>query len=211
VRRLLVALLVLVTLLVVADRVAAVAAERVVAERIQADQHLSHRPDVTIRGFPFLTQLVSGHYDRVDLSVHGLHSGSLVVSRVVAHLSGVDLPLSDVVRQQVRRVAVAHATAEVDLDYAEVNRLLAGKHLRLGAGADGRVHVTATAAGIDIGGDVPLTVQNSALLLALPAGQSVQIPLPGLPFGIRLVSARAESGGIVVRCSAEGLVVRPLK
>src|SRR3954466_14222494 len=137
-RRLGLVLVLLVVLVAVADRARAFAAERAVAIRIQQDQSLAVRPDVSIPGIPFLTQLFDGHYERVDITVHDLRRGSLDISRAVAHLHGVDVPFSDVVHQNVHRIVVDRATAEVDLDYADVNTLLSDKHLRLSEGAGGR-------------------------------------------------------------------------
>ena len=212
-RRLILSLVLVVGLVALADRLAAFAAERTVAQRIQDDQSLAVRPGVTIAGFPFLTQLFRGHYERVDVSVRNLRRGSLDISKVVAHLRDVDVPFSSVVHQHVKRIVVSRATAEVDLDYADVNTMLADKHVRLSDGAEGKVHVAASAtvgsAGVHVDGDFPLTVQDSALVIALPAGQSVQIPLPSLPFGIKLQSATAESGGIVIRCSTSTFILRP--
>src|SRR3954454_22439813 len=208
VRRFGLVLLVLVGLLALADRLGAVAAERVVAKRIQVDQSLAVRPDVSIASFPFLTQMVDGHYERVDVSVHDVRRGPLLVSRVVAHLYGVGLPFTDVVHQEVDRIVVDRATGEIDLDYADLNRLLSDKHLRLSEGTGGRVHVTASAGAATVDADFPLTVQGSAVVIALPAGISVQIPLPGMPFGITLKSAHADGDGIVVRCATSGFVLR---
>ena len=50
-------LVLLVVLLVVADRLAARVAGQVVADRIKASQHLTTTPKVSVKGFPFLTQL----------------------------------------------------------------------------------------------------------------------------------------------------------
>jgi len=207
-RRLGLVLVLLVGLLALADRLGAFAAERVVAIRIQEDQHLAVRPDVSIKGFPFLTQLARGHYEHVDVTVHDLQRGPLHVSRAVAHMYGADVPFSAVVHQQVDRIVIDRATAEIDLDYSDVNRMLAGKHLRLSRGSGGRVHVTASAGSASVDADFPLTVRGSDLDIALPAGISVQIPLPGMPFGITLKSATATGQGIVVRCATSGFVLR---
>jgi hypothetical protein len=212
-RRLVLTLVVLVGLLALADRAGAFAAQRVVAERIQQDESLAVRPTVSITGFPFLTQLVEGHYNRVDVSVSHLRRGLLTISRVVAHLSDVDVPFSAVVHQHVKRITVSRATAEVDLDFSDINAMLGSKHLRMSPGREGRVHVAASVSvgstGVHVDGDFPLTVQGSSLMVALPGGQSVQVPLPSLPFGIRLQSAKADSAGIVVLCSTSTFVIRP--
>jgi hypothetical protein len=212
-RRVLLVVVLLVGVLALADRAGATAAERVVAKRIQSDQQLGVQPDVTITGFPFLTQMFRGRYDKVDVAVHDLQRGSLHVSEVVAHLYDVEVPFSDVIHQKVTRIVVSHATAEIHLDYSDVNEMLGTKHLTFSQGTGGRVHVRAgaSAAGVSlhVDGDFPLTVQGSALVVALPGGLTAQIPLPGMPFDIRLLSARAESGGIVIRCATSAFVIRP--
>src|SRR5436190_16668275 len=123
-RRLLLVLVLLVGGLAVLDRVAALAAERVVSERIQQNAGLASRPDVSIGGFPFLTQAADGTYDDVTVTVHGVRRGDLVVDTIRAHMTGVTVPASDVVRQRVNRVHIAHARAEILLTYDDVNKLL---------------------------------------------------------------------------------------
>jgi len=208
VRRIGLVVVLLLGLLALADRLGAFAAERVVAQRIQVDQLLAVRPDVTIDGIPFLTQLAGGHYERVDVTVRDLRRGSLDISDVMAHLYGVDVPFTDVVHQRVDRIVVDRATGEVDLDYVDVNEVLSDQHLNLSDGAGGQVHVTATAGPETVDGDFPLTVRGSSLVIHLPAGISAQIPLPRLPFGITLMSARAGADGIVVRCATSGFILR---
>lgn len=74
-RRLLITVLVLLVLLiaglVVADRVAASTAERIIGERVAeqvANQNAtSEQPEVTIEGVPFLTQVVAGNYHEIQI------------------------------------------------------------------------------------------------------------------------------------------------
>jgi hypothetical protein len=208
-RRLLISLVVIVGLLVVADRVALTAAERNVANRIQVEQHLSSRPDVTIRGFPFLTQLVAGDYHDVDVTVHGLHAGSLAVSRLTAHLHGVHVSFGDVIAQHVKRVPIDRADAEVVLTYADLDTFLSGRGIQLSPAGSGAVTVTATVAGVTAHGTARVSVRGDAVELT-PTGNlpAVEIPLPGLPFHVRLESVQATTKGLVVRGAAEGLVLR---
>src|SRR4051794_36980190 len=123
-RRLLLVLVLLVGALAVLDRVAALAAERVVSERIQQNEGLASRPDVSIGGFPFLTQAADGEYDDVTVTVHGVRRGDLVIDTIRAHMTGVTVPASDVVRQRVNRIHIRHATAEILLRYADLNRAI---------------------------------------------------------------------------------------
>ena len=68
---LVVLLLVLGGLLVVADRVAAGVAERAVADQVNqevAKQDIrASAPEVTVGGFPFLTQVLAGRYDSISI------------------------------------------------------------------------------------------------------------------------------------------------
>jgi hypothetical protein len=209
VRRLVVVLLLLVAVLAVLDRVGADAAERAVAERIQRDQGLAVRPDVSIHGFPFMTQLIAGDYDEVDVTVHELGTAGVVhVSRLTAHLFRTHVPFGDVVEQDVERIPVDRATADVVVDFGALNDFLAGRQVTLSA-ADGRqVHVEATVAGAEVSTDVAVTVERTALLLSLPGGAEVRMPLPQLPFGVRLESVGVEHDGLVVTGSARDLVLR---
>lgn len=73
-------------LLVVVDRVGDFAAERVAADTLQSSQGLDQPPHVSIEGFPFLHQFVTGRYERVRLSAERVPVGSapnsLTLSRV---------------------------------------------------------------------------------------------------------------------------------
>jgi hypothetical protein len=73
-RTVLILLFVLLILLVVADRAGAVLAQRELAAQAQKQLTAqgvttSGQPSVHIHGFPFLTQVAAGHYDRIDIQV----------------------------------------------------------------------------------------------------------------------------------------------
>jgi hypothetical protein len=192
VRRLLVVLLVVVGLLVALDRVAVLAAERVVATRIQTDQSLPERPDVSIGGFPFLTQAIAGRYGSVTLTVHDLHRTVVPVHTLTVHLTGVHVPLSSVIRGHVSSVPVDRASASVLLN------------------GDVMVKASATVAGFTVGGSLRahVEVKGSDLVIAVN-GLDLTIPLAGLPFRIALVGAKATKAGVVVTGTAAGLVLHP--
>jgi hypothetical protein len=100
-RILLVCGLLLIVLLVVVDRVGLIIAERELGN--QARKQLSSEdiattgnPSVSIAGFPFLTQVLSGHYDKINIVVHdptshGVHLDSLNVTA-----TGVNAPTNTV-------------------------------------------------------------------------------------------------------------------
>jgi len=69
VKALIISLVVLLGLLVVADRVTVNIAEQKVAEQIARQGGLDGTPAVDITGFPFLTQAIAGHYDDIRIAL----------------------------------------------------------------------------------------------------------------------------------------------
>lgn len=211
-KRLLLGLALAVAVLVFVDRMAVIAAEHEVAKRVQQEQGLTESPDVSIGGFPFLSQAIAGHYDDVTLTLHDLRRGPVPVSRLTAKLSGVRVPLSDVIGQHLGRVPVDRASADVLLTYTAINDWLGTRHLTVGPGPGGEVRVSASAdvAGHQVGASAAgrLAVSKDAVQITAGSGFDFEIPLPGLPFRIRLITARSTQDGIVIAASAEGLVLR---
>lgn len=157
-------LLVLAGLLVVADRLAAGAAERAIAD--QVEQEVAKRdvssasPKVDVTGFPFLTQVLTGRYQHI----------SIVLTDVRGKVRGdtVDVPRLDVDVRDVRasldtlRSRQGDVTAEtVDgrgtITYDSLAKLLDRPGLKLGE-QNGKLAVTAP---VDVLG-VRLTVHGTA-------------------------------------------------
>jgi hypothetical protein len=196
-RRLVVSLLVLVALLVVADRVTLWAAQRDVAERLQADAHLRSTPAVSIHGFPFLTQLISGNYDDVDVDLHGLDADGLRLSRLSVQVHGAHVSLADVISQTRSRIRVDRANAQLLVTYADLD---AFARSRTGFAPSASL-TRATVHGVSVAGGDEIVLHTSL--------GSVPITIAGLPFGIRLTSAKATQAGVVVSGVAAGLALRP--
>lgn len=68
-RILLIVVVILGGLFVVADRVAVYFAEDEAASRLKTTENLASTPDVSIKGFPFLTQAASGELDDVEVGI----------------------------------------------------------------------------------------------------------------------------------------------
>src|SRR4051794_19674669 len=112
-RRLLIAGAVLLVLLFVGDRVAAAVAGHAVAVRLQSSEDLATRPTVKIRGVPFLTQAMSGHYDEMDVTAEGVHRAGVDATRVDAKLYGVSVGAGAALSGSVQQVPVERLTATV--------------------------------------------------------------------------------------------------
>ncbi|MBV9098999.1 MAG: DUF2993 domain-containing protein [Frankiaceae bacterium] len=212
-RRLLIAVVVLVAVLVVLDRVAVKAADDVVAARIQAQEHLQSQPSVSIGGFPFLTQAIGGKYDDVTLTVHHFDRSVVPVDTISVELRGVHVPLGAVFSQHLSSVPVDSATARVLLSYGDLNGYLRGKGVSVASAGGDRVRISGsvTVAGqtLSASGTATIEVQSDSLLLRAANSVSVAVPLAGLPFGISLRSATATNRGIQVTATAQELVLQP--
>jgi LmeA-like phospholipid-binding len=64
----LITVIVILVLLVVSDRVANAFAENQMASQVQSSLALSGKPNVTIQGFPFWTQLIAKDFNTVDIT-----------------------------------------------------------------------------------------------------------------------------------------------
>jgi hypothetical protein len=198
---------VLLILAVVADRVAVSYAERQVAVAIRNGEALSTSPDVSIHGFPFLTQFVRGRYRRVDISVQGLTKGGLTVDRVDAHLHGVRVGFWDVVHQRVHTVTINRIDGSVLVNYPEL--AAAVRHgVTYGYARPGVVRVGTGPAGPAV--DARVSLRGGAIVIAPVAGVlgGAHLPLPRLPFQMQLESVSVTPQGVRVAATARSVTVR---
>ena len=79
---------VLLVLAVIVDRVAVKLAENEVADQIKSSG-FPVKPSVTIRGFPFLTQVAGKNFRQIDISARHVREGALEIASVKAAMHGV--------------------------------------------------------------------------------------------------------------------------
>src|SRR3569833_498606 len=84
----LIVVLVLAGLAVVGDRVAAAYAENRIASEIQKEG-FGARPDVTIHGFPFLTQVLDRHFPHAHMTARNIREGPVTISRIAGDVRDV--------------------------------------------------------------------------------------------------------------------------
>lgn len=75
--------------LAIADRVAENIASNLIAQQLSNQLRLSQRPKVNIAGFPFLTQVASGTYQEIDISIPSFTAVSATVDDLAATAKGV--------------------------------------------------------------------------------------------------------------------------
>jgi hypothetical protein len=212
-RRLLIVVVVIVALLVALDRIGDVVAERLAADTIQSNQHLPNRPDVNITGFPFLSQLATGDFDKVivtgtDVPIRG---GS-----VHLHLSTIQVTLHQLhIARDLSSVRAKVADAVATMSYAELGRALGGVRLRY-AGNDRIVaSKSISIGGHTISGSVSARVRvandtltfgqtrvshvNGLIAQAIALLQkvfAVHLPLGGIPFEVQVRSLHVDKTGL---------------
>lgn len=227
-RRLLTALVIVLVLLLAADRITVVVASRTVAARLRASAGLTQDPTVDITGFPFLTQAISGRYERVTVRAGALTRGGVRLSRLDVALSGARIPLSDALSGQVASVPVDGLLATAVVTYADVASVgkLAGVTVTP-AGAGVKVTARLTVLGQSVTASTESTVrldgrsivitarkvtvlgQSSGLLNSALAGRlDLRVPIGTLPYGLALTGVHATGEGLVLDARSGPTVIR---
>jgi hypothetical protein len=221
VRAFLVVVVVLLLAAVGADRVA----ERVATDRAETRlaAHGVQNPQVSVGGFPFLTQLAARHFDSVTMSGDAVTSsrGSARDLTVVAH---------DVTLPQGGHATAGSVRGAGLVTYAEVLRRSGAQDVTLSAASGGRVRMRGTATvlgqslpvaavgrvraagrslrvvptGFEVNG---ASVNSASLLDALGARFTLVYRLTGLPAGLRVDSVTATATGFRVVVTGHDVTV----
>lgn len=230
------ALLVVVVILVVlglgialADRILAGLAEHKASEYLT--EPFGHPPSVRVHGAPFLTQALRGRYRDVEVAGGGLQIGEMAGATLNARLSNIYLPPRDLLTGRATELPCERVEGRLVLPYGELARVGRVPGLSL-TYQDGRLIASASlpVPGISqlarVSGQARLTVDGAAVWLRVSglsvAGISltalvirqllprmnVPIPLPPLPWGLRLEELRPSEAGLVVTGSAAAVVFR---
>jgi hypothetical protein len=125
-RRLVIALVVLVGLFVAVDFGSAALAESAVSRQMREQIGLVDDPSVRINGFPFLTQAIAGRYSSVDVTASRIRLGKLQELNVSAQLRDVKAPLSMLLGSGPKTLEVGEAEGTVQVSAADVERLVDG-------------------------------------------------------------------------------------
>ncbi|MBA2947299.1 LmeA family phospholipid-binding protein [Streptomyces himalayensis] len=196
-------------LFVIADRVAVGFAEDEAANRLRTSEGLDSTPDVSINGFPFLTQLTSGEFDDVEIGIkdfeastgsggNGGDSGadSIRIAELNARLRGV------VFSGDYSSATADSASGTALISYDELLKAaqvepvqvipgLTAKVTGLSDGGNGKIKVGIELTGSLLGNDV--SERLSVLSSVKVDGDTVSVDadvLPDLPFSVAEESVR---------------------
>ncbi len=213
-RRWVIAVVVIVAVLVGLDFAARAVAESVLASKIE-QQGLTSRPDVTIDGFPFLTQVASKDFRRVTVTASNVPAGPVTITTIDATASGIRLSsyafssgtisslsgtafitfasLGNTLATRFGTLGSLLKGAGLQLTYAGPDEVRATLDLLVTSGsATWRVtRLTGNALTVSLVGsnDLPATVVDSI--------QNLTLQLPKLPLGLTLNSIAVTPSGVV--------------
>ncbi|WP_250447662.1 DUF2993 domain-containing protein [Actinotalea sp. C106] len=201
----------------VADGFARGEAEDRVAEELRAGlDGLDETPEVTIGGFPFLTQYLAGRISTVHATAQELTVEGVPLQDVVVDLEGVttESPITAEDAHMTAHVPLAGVLDAVDLplEVAILDGSLTATAEVFGLPLD--AVLVPRADGRSIGIDIETFTLAGATIAAedLPAGISGQldaiaIPLDGLPEGIELTEVVVEGDGFAVEAAGTDVVL----
>ncbi|GAA0413469.1 hypothetical protein GCM10010357_38300 [Streptomyces luteireticuli] len=131
--------------LVLADRCAAMYAEKKAQQELQKQLHLAAAPQVDIHGFPFLTQVLDKRLERVDVTVPHVAADRVSLAKVRASAS--DIRLTGDLPRDIRGAVIGDLDGEAELSFDDMNRELAASEVKFSrlddssVSADGKLTV----------------------------------------------------------------------
>jgi hypothetical protein len=215
-RNTIIALLVLIVVLVAIDRLAAFYVQGRIASQIQ-DEGFSSKPDVSIKGFPFLTQVIGRHFQDIQISSRKVKAGPVEIQNINAELSNVHL------NSGFSGGTVGHLSGAGVIAFGSLSNAigsLAGGQLGSLVGAAGltlkpvgshkvkasiNLLVTSGSATWRVtrvsGSEIKVHLVSSS---GLPGGllssiSNISVPIPKLPLGMQIQSVTVTPTGISVR------------
>ncbi|MFD0315876.1 LmeA family phospholipid-binding protein [Streptomyces flavalbus] len=156
-------------LFVAADRLAVHFAEGEAADKLRTTENLATTPDVSINGFPFLTQVVGGELDDVEIGIEnyeataGDDGTSIRIDDLRANMKGVEFS------GDYSSATADTATGTATIAYDELLKTARSEPAQVAPG------VTAKVVGLSDGGDgkIKVAVEATAFGTKLPRPVSV--------------------------------------
>jgi LmeA-like phospholipid-binding len=206
---LLIIVVVLAGLAVVGDRIAASYAENRIASEIQK-QGFGARPDVTIHGFPFLTQVLDRHFPHAGMTARNVREGPLTISRI-------DGDVRDVrVNSAFRSGSIGSVDGTATVSFGDLTKAAGQPDLALRAAGPNTVKAemdlgvttaTATAQITKVGNQIRVHAVSVEDFPLSDLGDDLDftVPVSGLPMGLTFKSLTVSSKGVALRITGSNL------
>ena len=220
--------IVLVLAVTLADRMCATLAEHKASEYLS--EPFGHTPTVRLHGTPFLTQALRGRYTDIEVSGGGLQVGEMAGATLDAHLFNALLPPRELLGRRATELPCERVEGRIVLPYGELARVSRIPGLSLTYERDRLVaSASLPVPGINqlarVSGEAELILDGGLWLrvrglsvagISLPGlvlnqlmpSLNVPIPLPELPYGLRLEELKPVASGLIVSGSADQVVFK---
>ncbi len=233
---LVVLVLLLVGVVIAADRIAVGMANRMIAKEtrkeLQARQiTVGAEPTASVGGFPFLTQVASGRYDRITIKLRQVTSDGVTLPALDLAARDVKASISTL-RSGSGRVTAGSVNGTATIDWTSAAKLVEANsdvdmsQIRLSHGSGDQIRVTAP---LKVGSISTKLLANGMLvpdgdalrmkivsvstegalpplvsnLLNLAEQQySFRVKLPALPYGMKVTDVHPTDGGLQVTAAA---------
>lgn len=205
----LIVVLVLAGLTVVGDRVAAAYAENRIASEIQKEG-FGARPDVTIYGFPFLTQVLDRHFPHAHMTARNVREGPVTISRI-------DGDVRDVrVDSGFRKGTIGSVDGTGTISFGNLAKAAGQPGLKLTAAGPNTVKAQvdievataeATAQVTKVGNEIRVHAVSVEGFPLSDLGDDLDfsVPVTGLPMGLTFKSLSVSSKGVALRITGSHL------
>ncbi|MFF4550372.1 DUF2993 domain-containing protein [Streptomyces sp. NPDC001406] len=204
-------------LFVIADRVAVHFAEGEAADKLKATESLAATPDVSIKGFPFLTQVAGGSLDDVEVGIKDYEAATgngaekIRIDDLKAHMKGVDFSgdyssATAADASGTATIAYDQLLNAVKNDPVDLPLGATGKVTSLSYGGNGKVRATVVVAGVPLPVLGTVTAQGNTVKVhadGLPrfGNQALdvsEVKIDQLPGGIKLDKVQAAKDGVEI-------------
>ncbi|TDC56857.1 DUF2993 domain-containing protein [Actinomadura sp. KC345] len=230
-RKVLVVLLILVIVgVIAADRIGVRVAEDRIAQEVAAQSDLTQRPDVTIHGIPFLTQVIGGEYDHIELGIGDWTQQGVTVTDVKVDMRGVEAALSQVAGGNTANVTARTATVSAVAPYELIKKNAPREVRRIEPkGDDLAVDVQTSVLGIQVNGTgvlqlkptdrgiavSPVSIETEGgpriPLSALKQQLTWVVRVPALPLGAKISQIQPTPEGVRVGATAQNVKLNDLQ
>jgi hypothetical protein len=215
-RNTIIVLIALIVVLIGLDRLAVFYVQGRIASEIQK-QGFPAKPDVSIRGFPFLTQVASRSFHDVQISSSKIHQGPIEIKKIDADLSNVKM------NSGFSSGTVGHLTGVGVITFSGLSNALGSVvggqlgnlvgNAGLALKPEGKHEVKASVnmlvtSGTAVwritrvsGTEIKVHLVRSSGLPSglLSSARNIKIPIPKLPLGMKIKSVIVTGSGISIR------------
>ncbi|MCO6008390.1 DUF2993 domain-containing protein [Actinoallomurus purpureus] len=202
-------------------------AQNEIAKNVAAQYQLDHTPEVSIKGFPFLTQALDGRYDEIDINVGELNEQGVRLTDTMVALKGVTAPMSDAMKGDSSKMVADTATSAATIGYDDVNKAAPNGMKVSAQGSALQVRGPYSVLGVTRTVTATVTVQPSGRTIRVvpqtvkAAGMSVPIglvrqaftftmPVKSLPLGTRISDVQVKPEGLRVSTTAQNVKLSSL-